>query len=283
MSDKQQYPHSFVANIYGTDIPEYPYNLISDIFITPVEPYQFKGDAEQQLELALNQLEPQEKDILIRQYRDKQSRNEIMQDLGLEKSEINSIRDKALKNLRHPNRTKLIKYGINRRYITDFLSLRLEKTKLSEQGVLWAKEVVLDYGTPNVRRVDYLAFSPAHQMSVAGIEQGTFTAYEVKSSKEDFKSGFGKNAIGDENWLVMTADTWNQIKGEYKEDSFGVLVPIPATIRLNSTAAAEWILNPEPYINDTEYHFQKVIPQHKKVTRTRSTQELLFLMLRAKH
>lgn len=170
---------------------------------------------------------------------------------------------------------------MNRKETTEFLSNLLEK-KLCVDGALYAKEVVLDYGTKYMRRVDFLSFVPAHQMTVSGIERGMFSAYEVKSSKADFNSGFGRNAVGDENWFLMTADTWNRIKTEYSVPAFGVLVPIPADIRLNTNAAAEWILHPAPYSPAREYHFQKVAQTHRAV-RTRSVQELLFLMLRAKH
>ena len=54
----------------------------------------------------------------------------------------------------------------------------LLKTKLnSKRGVHSAAEVSLDYGTKNVKRVDFVSFEPRDQVSIAGLEAGTFTFY----------------------------------------------------------------------------------------------------------
>ena len=91
----------------------------------------------------------------------------------------------------------------SRKKITQFLSELLEKDRLIGVGNYWAKEVTLDYGKSNVRRVDYMQFKPVNQLSIDGIEKGIFICYEIKSCVEDFLSGYGQNFIGEKNYLVM--------------------------------------------------------------------------------
>lgn len=71
----------------------------------------------------------------------------------------------------------------------------LIKERLTGRGKYWAREVSLDYGTKNVRRVDFMQFEPAGVVHVSDIEKGIFISYEVKSCKADFKSGFGRNFV----------------------------------------------------------------------------------------
>ena len=77
---------------------------------------------------------------------------------------------------------------MNRKETTKFLSTLLEQRKLSGLGKYWAKEVSLDYGSVDVKRIDYLQFKPPNQCSVSAIEKGIFIVYEVKSCKADFKN-----------------------------------------------------------------------------------------------
>ena len=88
----------------------------------------------------------------------------------------------------------------------------LLKTKLnSKRGVHSSAEVSLDYGTKNVKRVDFVSFEPRDQASIAGLEAGAFTFYEVKSCREDFKSGFGLNFEGDRNYIVTDMPTYKDL------------------------------------------------------------------------
>ncbi|EXM41016.1 hypothetical protein RASY3_02750 [Ruminococcus albus SY3] len=41
----------------------------------------------------------------------------------------------------------------SRKKITDFLSRLLEKEKFTGMGKYWGKEVVVDYGTEDIRRI----------------------------------------------------------------------------------------------------------------------------------
>ena len=50
-----------------------------------------------------------------------------------------------------------------------FLKIR---EKFSGPGKHWAKEVCLDYGTVNVKRVDFMQFEPEGVINVSGIEKG---------------------------------------------------------------------------------------------------------------
>ena len=62
----------------------------------------------------------------------------------------------------------------SRKKITDFLSRLLEKEKFTGMGKYWGKEVVVDYGTEDIRRIDYMEFVPVNQLSIDGIEKGEF-------------------------------------------------------------------------------------------------------------
>lgn len=49
---------------------------------------------------------------------------------------------------------------MNRKETTQFLSDLLKRDKLSGRGKYWASEVSLDYGTSDVKRVDFMQFEP---------------------------------------------------------------------------------------------------------------------------
>lgn len=114
----------------------------------------------------------------------------------------------------------------------------LLKTKLnSKRGVHSSAEVSLDYGTKNVKRVDFVSFEPRDQMSIAGLEAGTFTFYEVKSCREDFKSGFGLNFEGDRNYVVTDMSTYKDLLShgdidDSKMFNVGVMVAIPKGVNI---------------------------------------------------
>lgn len=67
---------------------------------------------------------------------------------------------------------------------TKFLGELLVSTRLNGAGKYWASEVSIDPWTTKGKRVDYMQFLPENQMTVSGIEKGSFTCYEVKSCKE---------------------------------------------------------------------------------------------------
>ncbi len=113
----------------------------------------------------------------------------------------------------------------NRKKITNFLSRLLEAEKFTGMGKYWGKEVVIDYGTEDIRRIDYMEFVPVSQLSIDGIEKGEFKGYEIKSCKADFKSGSGQNYFCEYNYLVMTMQTYKELNDLPHE--IGVLVSIP--------------------------------------------------------
>ncbi len=92
---------------------------------------------------------------------------------------------------------------MTRKEITEFLSDLLIKDRFSGIGKYWASEVTLNYGSADVKRVDFMQFKPANTMSTSGIEKGEFICYEVKSNMADYKSGHGQNFIGERNYFVM--------------------------------------------------------------------------------
>lgn len=115
---------------------------------------------------------------------------------------------------------------MDRRETTDFLSNQLIINRLSGRGKYWADEVSIDYGTTDVKRIDFLQFEPSGVVSISDIEKGIFTCYEVKSCKADFKSGFGQNFIGEKNYFVMPISLYKEIANEIPHN-VGVIVPIP--------------------------------------------------------
>lgn len=113
----------------------------------------------------------------------------------------------------------------NRPETTKILSLSILKkiNPNNDTRIYWAKEVTFDYATSSAGRVDFIKFKPINN-SVSGIEKGDFYCYEVKSSVEDFRSKNGHNFLGDFNYYVMTAETYEKIKDEIPY-GIGVYVP----------------------------------------------------------
>lgn len=172
---------------------------------------------------------------------------------------------------------------------TQFLSRLLEQ-KCSGPGKHLAKEVTLDYGTINPKRVDYMEFTPSNVVNVSGIEKGIFTCYEIKSCKEDVYSGNGINFFGEKNYLVMTMQTWKDIQEDFRNQKldeyirtnfphsshyYGIMVAVPL-----GTSPEDEYVNPTP-LNDREHWELKVIIPCRQGLRDRSMTELLFCMLRS--
>lgn len=99
---------------------------------------------------------------------------------------------------------------MERKHITAFLSEQLIQDRLTGNGKYWAREVSLDWGTKDVRRVDFMEFCPTGVLSVSEIEKGIFVSYEVKSCMADYKSGFGQNFVTEKNYLVMPMELTKQ-------------------------------------------------------------------------
>lgn len=165
---------------------------------------------------------------------------------------------------------------MNRKEITKFLGDLLIREKLSGIGKYWASEVSIDYGTTDVKRVDFMQFDPAGVVGVSGIEKGIFICYEVKSCKADFESGFGRNFIGEKNYFVMPMATYKQVAFDIPH-GVGALVPIP----LNRDKHEEFE-NPTELSADVDWKLYTMIQSHPQL-RKRSMVELLFCMLRSGH
>ena len=127
---------------------------------------------------------------------------------------------------------------MNRVEVTKDLSRRVE-SYMARRYHLWASEVYLsaythDGGTIDIRP-DYLAFnlsSGNYASKAAWVERGEFTAFEVKSCKEDFESGHGLNLVGDKNYIVTTREFGEQLRGKLPSDCDGVLVPSGSGLRM---------------------------------------------------
>lgn len=182
---------------------------------------------------------------------------------------------------------------MDRKETTNFLNKLLEKEKLSGAGKYWAKEVTLDYGKSELtengfvsktRRIDYLQFVPTNQLSVDGIEKGEFICYEVKSCKADFLSGHGQNFVGEKNYLVMTMQTYKDLKecGELDKlnQKIGILIPIPKKKKYNESRLSEEYENPTP-LDECDEWILETAKASRKTYRQKSIIELLFCMVRS--
>lgn len=164
---------------------------------------------------------------------------------------------------------------MNRTDTTKFLSDLLIHQRFCGIGRYWASEVTIDYGTTDVKRVDFMQFIPENT-SASGIEKGIFICYEVKSCIEDYKSGFGQNFIGEKNYFVMSMETWKKVQKEDMDLSIGVLVPIPI-----GKEAYEEYENPTPIDDNLQgWKLCSVRPAFEKA-RKKGMTELLFCMLRS--
>lgn len=183
---------------------------------------------------------------------------------------------------------------MSRKYTTKFLSKLLEQDRLSGVGKYWASEVTLDYGKEELtadgyksltKRVDYMQFCPEHQLSISGLEHGSFICYEIKSCKADFLSGHGQNFITEKNYLVTTVQTYQELKecGEiYKlSDKVGIMVAMPRKYKYKDNKLEIELNNPTPMIDVKDWYLE-TIKNSRSSYRYRSTTELLFCMLRSK-
>lgn len=182
---------------------------------------------------------------------------------------------------------------MNRKMVTSFLSNLLITKKLQGIGEYWASEVSIDYGSTNVKRVDFMQFMPPNQCSVGAIEKGQFTCYEIKSCREDVYSGNGLNFLGEQNYIVTTMECYKDLIADRNSGKllehirecnpesskhYGIMVAIPESRK-------EWdeFENPTPLTKATmagEWRLHKIIPCTPG-PRKRSITELLFCMLRS--
>lgn len=164
---------------------------------------------------------------------------------------------------------------MTRKDTTKFLGELLKSYKLSGRARYWASEVTLDYGSKDVKRVDFMQFEPIHQYSISGLEKGIFICYEVKSCKADFNSGFGKNFIAEKNYFVMPMKLYKEVIHEIPH-YVGVLCPIP----LGKEKYKEFE-NPTELGEDIPcWELATIKPAHQR-ERNKSIIELLFCMLRS--
>lgn len=188
---------------------------------------------------------------------------------------------------------------MNRKETTKFLTELLIKDKLSDRKY-YAREVTLDYGTNHPKRIDVMEFSPAGVTCVSNIEKGTFSCYEIKSCKEDVYSGNGLNFYGEYNYIVTTMQCYKELMEDIRicklekhiEDFmdvnecpyYGIMVAVPDYIDLRDTQATySEFENPSKLDADIGYKLWTPLKQVMPWRRSRSMNELLFCMLRAKH
>lgn len=179
---------------------------------------------------------------------------------------------------------------MNRRETTEFLSKLLIREKFNGIGKYWAREVSIDYGTRDAKRVDFVQFVPNSQCSISDIEKGQFVCYEIKSCKEDVYSGNGLNFFGEKNYMVTTMKCYKDLLPDLRDGTFtnylfetfphssqyfGIIVAVP--FMSDMTDEFE---NPTDIKEDIEWKL-RVIQQCRPGPRKRSITELLFCMLRS--
>ena len=187
---------------------------------------------------------------------------------------------------------------MDRKKITNMLTEILIADRLADRKY-YAKEVTLDYGTDHTKRIDVVQFIPQGVIHASDIEKGIFVCYEVKSCREDVYSGNGLNFYGEKNYIVTTMDTYKKIlddlregklhkyiRDNYPESSshFGILVAVPSSVDIKSADSvfAEFEGPTEFGGEVRDWKLYSAIPCYEG-PRNRSTTEMLFCMLRAKH
>ena len=176
--------------------------------------------------------------------------------------------------------------------ITRFLGDLLVTDRLCKRGKYYASEVSIDYGTSDVKRVDFMQFEPAGVTAISAIEKGIFTCYEIKSCKEDVFSGNGLNFLGEKNYIVTTMDCYKNIQEDLRSGKlakhirecspnsslyYGIMVAIP-----EYREPADEYENPTPLDTDTGWKLEIILPC-RQGERKRSITEMLFYMLRSGH
>lgn len=173
---------------------------------------------------------------------------------------------------------------MNRTDTTALLCALLERDVLS--GTHWAREVKYMKHDGTLGRVDYMSFKPREQRygpTAASVEGGKFTAYEVKSCKDDFESGHGLNFVAERNCLVMPMLLYREIDQYVAYRDVAAYVPIPYYTGRPTTEQVhrEWEnpLELTPYKED--WRLYRIRGQAIDANRRLSTAELLFAMLKA--
>lgn len=176
--------------------------------------------------------------------------------------------------------------------ITRFLGDLLVTDRLCKRGKYYASEVSIDYGTSDVKRVDFMQFEPAGVTAISAIEKGIFTCYEIKSCKEDVFSGNGLNFLGEKNYIVTTMDCYKNIQEDLRSGKlakhirecnpnsslyYGIIIAIP-----EYRDPADEYENPTPLDTDTGWKLEIILPC-RQGERKRSITEMLFYMLRSGH
>lgn len=164
---------------------------------------------------------------------------------------------------------------MDRKEITKFLSDLLVNDRFQGIGKYWAREVSIDYGTKDVKRVDFMQFVPSGVVSVSEIEKGRFISYEVKSCLADYNSGYGKNFLTEQNYLVMPMELYKKVVKEIPHE-IGVICPIP-----EEKSIPEEFDNPTPLDAEGVRWRMRVVLSSMPIGRKRSMVELLFCMLRS--
>lgn len=181
---------------------------------------------------------------------------------------------------------------MDRKETTKFLSDLLIKNRLTGRGKYYAREVSIDYGTTNVKRVDFMQFKPEGVIYQSDIEKGIFICYEVKSCIEDIYSGNGLNFIGEKNYIVTTMECYKKLQKDMRSGKlwehiknccqgepahYGIMVPVPWSFKPEDEYD-----KPTELTNAIEWELKVILPCTQG-SRKRSMTELLFCMLRSGH
>lgn len=173
---------------------------------------------------------------------------------------------------------------MKRAEITELLSALLVRDVLVG-GAQWASEVKYVKADGSIGRVDFMSFKPREQRydpTAASVEGGKFTAYEVKSCKADFESGYGLNLIAERNCLVMPMELYKDVESWAGYRDVAVYVPIPYyTGKATTEQVYRYWEQPVTLTTDkSKWRLYKIRSQSIDANRRLSTAELLYAMLK---
>ena len=180
--------------------------------------------------------------------------------------------------------------AVDRKTTTKLLGNLLVADRLSGRGKYWAREVSIDYGTSNVKRVDFMQFEPKGVIDQSDIEKGIFICYEIKSCREDVYSGNGLNFIGEKNYIVTTMECYKSIQDDIRSGKldahineccpnsshyYGIMVAVPRYVEITDEYE-----NQTPLDRVDGWQLKVIIPC-RQGPRQRSLTEMLFYMMRS--
>lgn len=161
----------------------WPYDLLDDIFKEPFN-HMITADEEAGLWKALDTLYPREKDCLLEYYQGGLNLKEVGKNFNVTAERIRQIVAKAVRKLRHPSRSRLIKYGIEGTNVIDEYKQKLEEVKRREEAVEAREDYVNTYLKPAETKSD--ESDPDVPSDEVRYEKPIWASHVIKQPSEAF-------------------------------------------------------------------------------------------------